>query len=191
MINHYKIKISYLDFNKMFTKIKLKKQYLQKLTNKIDLINNLKEKNYKRLNFFVFNVPSSQTVYEDFLVTYIIDITFSRSNSFLTVLDFAGNVKFFHSSGALGYPGKVKKKSKYVIIKNFSKVLHSKLTFLHDQPLVLNLKNADSFERLALNLLRKKLFIKVVSSFSLDPHNGCREKKVRRKKVRKKKVKKS
>ena len=34
--------------------------------------------------------------------------------------------------------------------------------------------------------LKKKFFIKVVRSFNLYPHNGCRKKKVRRKKFKKK-----
>lgn len=173
----------------MLLSIKLKKQYLQKLTHKINLINNLQEKNYQSLNFNIFNFSLNNLLNEDFLITYIIDITFSRSNSFLTVMDFAGNVQFFHSSGALGYPGKAKRKSRYVVIKDFYKILSSKLAFLNDQPLALNIKNAGSSQHLALKLLHKKFFIRVVNIFSLDPHNGCRQKKVKRKKIRTKRIK--
>lgn len=181
------------NLNKFFRNIKLKKQYIQKLKNKVNLINSnkidFKEKN--NMNLLIFNNQvncnnNSVIVKEDFLITYIIDITFSRMNTLMHVMDFCGNLKFFCSAGSLQYKGKKKKTARYVVFRYMYKILVSKLKFLKGQPLALHLKNVGSLKFLIIRLLKKKLFIKVVRSYDLYPHNGCRKKKVIRKKMRSK-----
>jgi ribosomal protein S11 len=176
-----------LILNTFFRDIKLKKQYLNKLKIKIDLINNLKEKNYKNLNLVMFN--NSHNNYknlkkEDFLIVYVIDITFSRTNTLLHVMDFSGNLKYFCSAGSLQYKGKRAKKARYSVCRKIYKILINKLKFLKGQPLALHLKNVGDTKFKIIKSLKKKLFIKVVKSYDLYPHNGCRKKKVRRKKIR-------
>ena len=174
-----------LNLNKFFSDIKLKKQYIKKLKNKYDLLNNFK-KNHKNLSLSVFSKSCyKNSVKESFLVTYIIDITFSRTNTLLHVMDFSGNLKFFCSAGLLKYKGKSKKKARYLIFRDMFRVLNSKLKFLKSQPLALHLKNVGSAKFWIVNkFLKKKLFVKIVKNYDLYPHNGCRRKKVRRKKIR-------
>lgn len=174
-----------LNLNKFFSDIKLKKQYIKKLKSKYDLLKNYK-KNYKNLSLSIFSKSCyKNSAKESFLVTYIIDITFSRTNTLLHVMDFSGNLKFFCSAGLLKYKGKSKKKARYLIFRDMFRILNSKLKFLKSQPLALHLKNVGSAKFwIVKKFLKKKLFVKIVKSYDLYPHNGCRKKKVRRKKIR-------
>lgn len=178
------------NLNKFFKNINLKKKYIKKLKSTMNLLqNNLKNKNYK--NLVVIDNNNRYNDYylkEDFLVTYIIDITFSKTNTLMHVMDFAGNLKFFCSAGSLQYKGKRKKISRYPVFRYMYKILVYKLKFLKGQPLALHLKNVGSTKFLIIKLLKKKLFIKIVKSYDLYPHNGCRKKKVIRKKIRSKRV---
>lgn len=97
------------NLNKFFTEIKLRKQYIKKIKKKITMLNNIKEKNYKNLSLVIWNSNFKFLVKEDFLVTYIVDITFSQTNTLLHVMDFSGNLIFFCSAGSLKYKGKAKK----------------------------------------------------------------------------------
>jgi ribosomal protein S11 len=169
-----------LNLNKFFSDIKLKKQYIKKLKNKVDLLNNLK-KNYKNLSLLISNGNCYESfIREDFLITYIVDITFSRTNTLLNVMDFSGNLKFFCSAGSLQYKGK-RKKARYLVFRDMFRILNSKLKFLKSQPLALHLKNVGSAKVWIVKTLKKKLFIKIIKSYDLYPHNGCRKRKVRRK----------
>jgi len=172
------------DLNKFFKEIKLKKQYIKKLKNKVILLNTIKEKNYKTFNSTLsFCKNSERLLKEDFLISYIIDITFSKTNTFLHVMDFSGNLKFFCSAGSLQYKGKGKK-SRSLVFKDIYKILIFKLKFLKDQPIALHLKNVGFAKFWIIKLLKKKFFIKIVRSFNIYPYNGCRKKKMRRKKLK-------
>jgi len=175
---------TYFDLNKFFGNIRLKKQYIKKLKTKVFLLNKVKEKNYKTLNFVMFE-KTQNLVKEDYLVVYVIDILFSKTNTLLHVMDFSGNLKFFSSAGSLNYKGK-SKKARFVVIKEFYRVLVTKLKFLKNKPIALHLKNVGSNKFWLVRKLKKKIYIKVVCSFDLYPYNGCRKKKVRRKKFKKK-----
>jgi len=178
------------NLNKFLKNINLKKKYIKKLKSTVYLLqNNWKNKNYKSLEVTNSNInPNSCDLKEDFLVTYIIDVTFSKTNTLLHVMDFSGNLKFFCSAGSLQYKGKRKKLSRYSVFRYMYKVLVYKLKFLKGQPLALHLKNVGSTKFLIIKLLKKKLFIKVIKSYDLYPHNGCRKKKVIRKKSRSKRL---
>jgi ribosomal protein S11 len=177
------VKINYtskFNLDKFFREIKLKKQYIKQLKNKVIFLNSLKEKNYKKLNSLLYE-DHKKSNKEDFLISYIIDITFSRTNTFLHVMDFSGHLKFFCSAGSLQYKGK-SKKSRSFILKDMYKVLISKVRFLKYQPIALHLKNVGFSKFWIIKLFKKKFFIKIVKSFSNYPYNGCRKKKMRRKK---------
>jgi len=171
-----------LNLVKFFREIKLKKQYIKQLKNKVILLNSLKDKNYKTLNSKLFLYNHYKKLHkEDFLVTYIIDITFSRTNTFIHVMDFSGHLKFFLSAGSLQYKGKGKR-FRSAVLKDMYKTLILKLKFLKEQPVALHLKNVGFAKFWIIKLLKKNFFIKVVRSFNTYPYNGCRKKKVRRKK---------
>ena len=169
----------HFNLNKFLRDIKLKKQYIRKLKKKIFLLSEIKEKNYKTLDFLM--LEKVQHLSEDHLIVYIIDISFSRTNTLLHVMDFSGNLKFFCSAGSLNYKGK-RKKVRVAVFKKFYYVLVTKLKFLKNKPIALHLKNVGSNKFYILKKLKKKFFIKVVCSFNVYPYNGCRKKKVRRKK---------
>lgn len=175
---------SKLNLNKFFKELKLKKQYINSLNNQIILLNSLKEKNYKKLHS-IFHGNYKKSFKEDFLISYIIDITFSKTNKFIHVMDYSGNLIFFCSAGSLQYKGKNKKSR--LVLKDMYKVLVSKLKILKNQPVALHLKNVGFVKFWIIKLFKKKFFIKIVRSFNSYPYNGCRKKKMRRKKFRTKK----
>jgi ribosomal protein S11 len=185
MSNTYKVNF---DLNKFLRNIKLKKQYVQNLKNKSLLLSKIRETNYKSLDSVLFS-SKKYSITSDNLVTYIIDINFSRSNTFLHVMDFSGKLKFFYSSGSFNYSGK-SKKARYSVFRDLYRVLVSKLKFLKGKPIALHLKNVGYNKSWIIKKLKKKFFIKSVRSFNLYPHNGCRKRKMRRKKFKKRKMKK-
>ena len=180
MQNNYSINFG---INKLFRNVKLKKQYVKNLRNKVSLLSNVKEKNYKFLNC---KLPFQKRflIKYDNLVTYIIDISFLRSNTFFHILDFFGNLRFFYSAGSFNYSGK-NKKVRRVVFKEFYRML-LKLKFLKNKPLALHFKNVGSNNFWIIKILKKKFFIKIIRNFNLYPHNGCRKRKMRRKKFKKK-----
>src|SRR6476620_6154815 len=171
-----------LNLNNFLTDIKLKKQYIKKLQNKILLLNSIKEKNYKLLSS---RMPiTKKSCEENYLISYILDITFSQTNTLLHVTDPLGNLKFFCSAGSLNFKGKAKR-SRFLVFREMYNILTSKLKFLKNQPIVVHFKNVGSSRFWILKKLKKKFFIRVVKSFSLYPYNGCRKRKMRRKKFKK------
>jgi ribosomal protein S11 len=171
------------EFNDFLEKIRLKKKYINKLDNKIYQLNDLKEKSYKSLSLKLSDEKSNVLKKENYLVKYVIDITFSRTNTLLHVMDFSGHLKFFCSAGVLQYKGK-RKKARYQVFRDLYQILLSKFKFIKNQPIALHLKNVGVARFWIIKLLKKKYFIKVIRSFNTYPHNGCRKKKVRRKKFR-------
>jgi len=180
MNNNYSVDF---DLNKFLRDVRLKKQYLIKLRNKIDFLTKIKESNYKTLSSSITNIKQSYKK-DDFLVSYIIDISFSQTNTLLHVMDSSGKLKFFCSAGTFSYKGK-NKKARSLVFKNFYRVLATKLQFLKEKPVALHLKNVGSNKFWILKKLKKKILVKTVKSFNLYPHNGCRKKKFRRKKFKK------
>jgi ribosomal protein S11 len=172
-----------LNLNNFFTSIKLKKQYIKKLQDKICLLNSIKEKSYKLLGSELSLVKRSSE--ENYLISYIIDITFSQTNTLLHVTDPLGNLKFFCSAGSLNFKGKAKR-SRFLVFREMYNILISKLKFLKGQPIGVHFKNVGSSKFWMLKKLKKKFFIRIVKSFSLYPYNGCRKPKMRRKKFKKK-----
>lgn len=172
------------NLNKFLKNVKLKKQYLNNLKRKSLSLSNLRETDHKRVHSTLFPLKKSSFSCEN-LVTYIIDINFSRSNTFVHVMDFSGKVKFFYSAGSFNYSGKTKK-SRFTVFRDIYRVLVSKLKILRGKPIALHLKNVGYNKFWIIKKLKKKFFIKSIKSFNLYPHNGCRKRKMRRKKFKKK-----
>lgn len=175
-----------IDLNEFLKSIKLKKQYIIKLNQKIHSLDRVKETNIKAFNFSLtsFNANNSRFLINDHLVMYIIDISFSQTNTLMHVMDHSANLKYFCSAGTFNYKGR-SKKARFTVFKQFFQVLTKKLTFLEGKPIALHLKNVGSNKSWIIKKLKKKFYIKVIRSFNLFPHNGCRKKKVRRKKFKK------
>ena len=169
------------NLNRFFKEIHLKKRYFKKMQNKVHTLHELKENNYKQASSKLFGTPLK--VKSNTFVMYVIDISFSKKNTLLHVSDCSGNIKFFYSAGSFQQKGR-SKISRSIILQKFYRVLVSKLKFLHQVPVAIHFKNADSNMFWFLKKLKKKLFITVIKHFNLYPYNGCRKKKIRRKKFK-------
>jgi ribosomal protein S11 len=174
------IKSDIFDLNTFLKTVKLKKQYVKILKNKTILLNEISESNYK---FFSskWNIQKNYDSFNDYLVTYIIDLNFTKSNTFLHIMDYSGKLKFFYSSGSFKYSGK-NKKSRYIVFRDFYRVIVSKLNFLKGKPIALHFKNVGYNKSWIIKKLKKKFFIKCIRNFNTYPYNGCRKSKMRRKK---------
>lgn len=173
-----------LDLNKFFQKIFFKKQYIRQLKNKITLLNNIKKNKYKALNSDLFKTPNNFTIKKVSEVNYIIDFSFSKTNTTLHVMDCSGKTKFFYSAGLLDFKGNQKTFQSNAILKKFYKILVSDLLFLKSSKVAIHFKNKNYKISWFLKKLREKFFISVVKFFTIYPYNGCRRKKKKRKKFR-------
>lgn len=182
-----------LDLNRFFQKIFFKKQYIRQLKNKITLLNNIKKNKYKVLNSELFKTSNNfpvKKVSEE--VSYIIDFSFSKTNTTLHVMDCSGKTKFFYSAGLFDFKGNQKTFQSNAILKKFYKILVSDLLFLKSSKIAIHFKNKNINYKISwfLKKLREKFFIAVVKFFTVYPYNGCRRKKQKRKKFRTMKKKK-
>lgn len=73
--NYYSI----FNLNKLFQKLTSKKQYTEKLDSKIHLLYNIKEQNYKNLNFYL-PIKNNNLFSSVNTITYTIYISFVRKN---------------------------------------------------------------------------------------------------------------
>ena len=167
--------IKNFNLNKFLGFINLKKQYLKNLENIKSKLSNK--------NRFVYKSNKNLSK-QSGLITYIIDVKFTRSNTFLHVTDFAGNLKFFYSAGSVNYTGK-NKKARYAVFRDLYRVLVSKLSFLAGKPVALHLTNVTQNKIWLIKKLKKRFFVVSIRSFNSYPHNGCRKRKIRRKKFAK------
>ena len=118
---------------------------------------------------------------------YIINFSFSPTNTFLYITDVSGNLKFHYSAGLLEFRGK-QKKIRIVILRSFFKVLKQlKFGLLGNKPLALHLNNVGFYKYYIVRKLKKYFFIRVIKSYELYSFNGCRKKKKVRKRQRFKK----
>lgn len=139
MIQNYSFNFN---LNKFLKKIILKKQYIKKLAQKALLLQHIKEQNYKKLNYHLL-LQNKQLVKHKNLVSYVIAIAFSRSNTTIHIMDFSGILKFYCSAGNLCLSGK-NKVARISFFKAITRVLSQKSRLLHKKPIALHLKNVGS-----------------------------------------------
>ena len=180
-------------FNNLANKLKIETSLLQKekfyvknLLNQVSYLKKLKENNYKNVSIKKANVKNGKDfTTQDFIVMYIMTISFLKANTTIHVSDTQGNLKVFYSAGDVGLTGKQKRKRRIAISKLISLVL-KKATFLGPKPIALHLKNVNFYKNLIVRKLKRNLYIKIIKIFNQAPYNGCRKKKLRRKKYTKK-----
>ena len=180
-------------FNNLTNKLELETSLLQKekfyvknLLNQAAYLKKLKENDSKNLsvkNFFVQN--SKETNLQDFVVAYIVSISFLKANTTIHVSDVQGNLKLFYSAGSVELSGKQKRKRRIAVSKLISLIL-KKATFLGQKPIALHLNNVNFYKNLIVRKLKRNLYIKIIKILNQTPYNGCRKKKLRRKKYTKK-----
>jgi ribosomal protein S11 len=172
-----------LKINTFLKSIKIKKKYIDNIKSKVLVLNNFNNENYKTLSNSFITDNKFKSNKNSYLIKYIIDITFSKTDTRLHVMDFSGRLKLFYSAGFFNYKGK-NKKVRFLVIKELLKVLLSKGEFLKNQPIAIHLKNTRKFK--IIKFFKKKFFVVSVKIFTSYPHNGCRKKKMKRKKFKKK-----
>ena len=180
-------------FNNLANKLKLdtlslqeEKFYVTNLLNQVTYLKKLKANDYKNLGVKRFDAHSNQeTTTQDFVVVYIINISFLKANTTIHVSDTQGNLKLFYSAGSVDLTGKQKKKRRIAVSKLISLLLR-KATFLGQKPVALHLNNVNFYKNLIVRKLKRNLYIKIIKIFNQTPYNGCRKRKLRRKKYTKK-----
>nr|YP_010242145.1 ribosomal protein S11 [Minutocellus polymorphus]QTI83146.1 ribosomal protein S11 [Minutocellus polymorphus] len=127
-----------------------------------------------------YDKKSLTTLYKQNLVSYIVHINLTSTNTLVSVTDIKGNVKLFYSSGQVNLKGKQKTKQPAALI-NILKRLFLKAKFMQNEPLAIHFKNTRShYEAFIVKMLKTKFFIKTIRSYNMQPHNGCRPKKIKR-----------
>ena len=168
--------------------LQLRKKYINKLNQQIIKLESVKEKNYKSLNSVLLATNFKMLPKKSSLVTYIINISFLRTNVTLQVMDVTGKLKFFCSAGSVNFKGK-QKRARLLVLNRLINFFISRVKFLKGKPIGLHLKNVGNTKFLIIRKLKHKFFIKIIKTFELFPHNGCRKKKLRRKRIRSKRKK--
>jgi small subunit ribosomal protein S11 len=129
-----------------------------------------------------------KTKVKENVISYIININLSPTNTIISVTDIKGNPKISLSAGLINLTKRQKKTQPMALI-NIFKILLLKARFLKDNPIALHFKNTKPYyESLIIRVLKDKLYIKSIQSYNLSPHNGCRPKKIKRIKRRTKRM---
>jgi ribosomal protein S11 len=123
-------------FNNLTNKLKLEtsllekeKFYVKNLLNQITYLKKFKENNSKK--YFLSSTKGANL--QDFMIVYIINISFLKANTVINISDTQGNLKLFYSAGAVELSGKQKKKRRIAVSKLISLVL-KKTTFFGSKP---------------------------------------------------------
>jgi len=118
------------------------------------------------------------------LISYIIRINASSTNTFINVNSINGHPKSFLSAGMFNLQKKQKTKQPKAAI-TMLRALLIKFKICKIKPVVLHFNNLFyNHQSYILKRLKQKLFIKLIMSYNFLPHNGCRLKKKKRIKIR-------
>ena len=136
-----------------------------------------------KANYFISYVYSSFFNNQK-LLSYVINISLSSTNTVINVNSIKGNPKFFYSAGMFNLQKTQKTRQPKAIITILralllkSKVLKTKPVALHFNNLFFN------HQSYIFKKLKQKIFVKLVTSYLYGSHNGCRMKKKKRIKIR-------
>lgn len=180
-------------FNNLTNRLKLEtsllekeKFYVENLLSQVAYLKKLKTNNYKSLGVEKFAIYNNNKINsQDFMVMYIISVSFLKANTTIHVSDTKGNLQFFYSAGSVALTGKQKRKRRTAVSKLITLIL-KKAIFLGKKPIALHLNNVNFYKTLIIRKLKRNLYIKIIKIFNQIPYNGCRKRKLRRKKYTKK-----
>lgn len=173
------------NFKSFFETIYLKKKYIETLNTKMLYLTKTTKFDKKKIYYNLWG-DSNDVLNINHLISFIVYIKFSPTNTLLHVTDFDGQSKFFYSAGSINFSGK-RKRSRLFVFKKLYRLMVKKLTFLKNQPIALHLNNVGSLKFWILKRIQKRFFVKAVKNFYFYPYNGCRKQKIRRKKIKRKK----
>jgi len=111
---------------------------------------------------------------------YIINIRLTNTNTLLNVTDPKGNTLFSTTTGSIKLEGKQKTAQPSALLL-LIKTLQKKAKVLGMLPIAIHFYNTKLYyETLAIQVLKQNFFILSIKSYNLQPHNGCRPKKLKR-----------
>ena len=111
------------------------------------------------------------------LISYVININLSSTNTLINLNDIKGNPKFFYSAGMFNLQKKQKTRQPKAII-TILRALLSKSKIFKTKPVAVHFNNLFfNHQSYIFKKLKQKIFIKLVTSYKYGSHNGCRLKK--------------
>ncbi len=118
------------------------------------------------------------------LVSYVININLSATNTLINVNNIKGIPRYFYSAGMFNLQKKQKiRQPKAIIIILRALLLKSKI--FKTKPVAVHFNNLFfNYQSYIFKKLKRKIFTKVIMSYIFDSHNGCRLKKEKRIKMR-------
>lgn len=129
-----------------------------------------------KINYFTSHILFSFFTHQK-LVSYVININLSLTNTLINVNDIKGNPKFFYSAGMFNLQKTQKVRQPKAII-TILKALLVKIKIFRTKPVALHFNNLFfNHQSYVFKKLKKKVFVKLVTSYNYHPHNGCRLKK--------------
>ncbi len=118
------------------------------------------------------------------LLSYVMNISLSPTNTVISLSSIKGNPKFFYSAGMFNLQKRQKTRQPKAII-TILRALLLKSKFLKTKPAAIHFNNLFSnHQSYIFKKLKQKVFAKLVTSYLYGPHNGCWLKKKKRIKIR-------
>ena len=118
------------------------------------------------------------------LINYIISISVSPTNTFVSINNIKGSPKFFYSAGMFNLQKTQKIRQPKAIITILRAFL-TKSKLLKTKPVAVHFKNLFfNHQSYIFKRLKQKVFAKLITGYTHNPHNGCRLKKKKRIKIR-------
>ena len=120
-------------------------------------------------------------------INYVLTLNISQTNTLINLSSPDGKPLISLSGGSINLKKRQKKLQPLALI-NLLKSLILIANFTKDKYIAIHFKNVKSYyESLVIDLLKKVILIKSIKSSNLQPHNGCRPKKLKKFKRRTKK----
>jgi len=118
------------------------------------------------------------------LISYVINIHLSSTNTLINVNNIKGNPKFFYSAGMFNLQKTQKIRQPKAII-TILRALLTKSKLFKTKPVAVHYKNLFfNHQSYIFKKLKQKVFTKLIIGYTYRSHNGCRLKKKKRIKIR-------
>jgi len=129
-----------------------------------------------KMNYFMSYMSLSFFNHQK-LISYVININLSSTNTLINLNDIKGNPKFFYSAGMFSLQKRQKTRQPKAII-TILRALLSKSKSFKIKPAAVHFNNLFfNHQSYIFKKLKQKVFIKLITSYNYRPHNGCRLKK--------------
>jgi len=129
-----------------------------------------------KMNYFMSYMSLSFFNHQK-LISYVININLSSTNTLINLNDIKGNPKFFYSAGMFNLQKNQKTRQPKAII-TILRALLSKSKIFKTKPVAVHFNNLFfNHQSYIFKKLKQKIFIKLVTSYKYGSHNGCRLKK--------------